>query len=442
MNTLQFKVGDALILQLEARNDVAIEGWGRDIVEMVLDGELDQCTIEQGADVLKIDSRVPVSISIPRGAKIHIGEAGGDLILRKLQGEISVDAARGDCLLKSGDASASIRAVFGDLTVESWAGDLSVQEAHEDVRLGKVDAHVSLGQVSGDVRARAIGGDLAMGAVSEDVRVYDVAGDLTLEDGQGGFRGEGLQGGMDVRLVKEDISLKTALTRGKAYRGRAGGSVVARFPAGTSARFTLEAGGQLVAKIPQIEHQEAGRIIGCSGEGEAEVVLQAGEDLSLKVRGERAHDEGFEIDFDSDISAQIEAQIAKGLGGLDLNELAQQEVDKALRRVEREISKAKVRAEKEARRAEERMRNAQERMRRAQERAARAARRAHRKVVYTNRGPFSIGVFHGVGSPPGREGSSQEARITEEEQLAVLRMVQEGKITVEEAEQLLKALDS
>ena len=79
-------------------------------------------------------------------------------------------------------------------------------------------------------------------------------------------------------------------------------------------------------------------------------------------------------------------------------------------------------------------------MRRAQEHAARAARRAHER--FSRRGQMWEGTFGGASATVkfGR-GRPAKAKVTEEEQLAILKMVQEGKITVEEADQLLKALE-
>ena len=134
----------------------------------------------------------------------------------------------------------------------------------------------------------------------------------------------------------------------------------------------LEASGKLSAKLPEVEEEAGGRLVGRSGEGEAEVELHARNDLSLKIRGS-GESRGPDLGFDADFAAQIEAQIAESLGAIDIDALAQREIEKAMRKAEREIEKAR-------RKAEHGRHHIEGRIRHAQERAARAARRAQERV--------------------------------------------------------------
>jgi hypothetical protein len=433
MNKLEFPVEAGLTVQLQrSDNDVAIKGWDRDTVELVLDGDADQCTVQESAQNLTIESQVALSISVPSTAAVLVGQVSGDLVLRDLSGDISIEAVHGEALVQSGLGAVSIQAIHGDLMVEQQRGPFSASEVHGDIRLSRMDAPVSLGTTQGDVRARAVHADLKMGTVSGEVRIRDIAGLVVLEAGQGDFRGTDLWGGMEVHAVKGDLSIKTTLTPGMTYRGRADGNIIARFPAATGARFTLEANGTLSAPLPQIDEQEPGRIVGQAGDAQARVELHARGDLSLKIRGHKERDEpGFEFDFNEDIAAQIEAQITERLGRIDVDALAQREIEKAMRRAEREIEKAQHRAEQETR-------HIQERMRRAQERAARAARRAQEKIVRKTRKwhrPSHTSFEFRTGQ------RAQPSGPSEEEQMAILQMLHEGKISVQEAEKLLKALE-
>jgi hypothetical protein len=287
--------------------------------------------------------------------------------------------------------------------------------------------------VHGDVRARVVDGALQMGKVDGDVRLREIRGEVSLEEANGDFKGTDLRGGMNLHLVKGDLVLKSTLTPGLIYRGRASGDVDVRCPEGTSAQFELEAKGKLRASLPEMEEVSEGRIVGRSGDGEAQVALFAGGDLSLKVRGEQERF-GVPFDFGPDIAAEIEAQIAESLGELDFDAIAQREIEKAMSKAQREIQKARERAERGRR-------SAQERMQRAHERAARAARRAQERFSRRGqewKGPFGGASYtfkHDRGRPP-------KPKATQEEQLTILKMVQDAKITAEEAEQLLKALES
>jgi hypothetical protein len=433
MDRLRYEASEGMTIRLsEVHSDAMIQSGAAEAIEVVLDGETDQCTVQTEDNVLHIVSQVPLSVSVPPTAAVQVGSVTGDLILRDLDGTVTAETVHGECLLQSGSATVSIKDLYGDLTAESAAGTLSASNVHADVRLGNLDADIVLGSVHGDVRARTVNGSLQMGVVSGDVRLREIRDEVSLEEGNGDFKGTDLRGGMNLQHVRGTMSLKSTLTPGLTYRARAGGDVIVRCPEGTSAQFTLEAKGALHATLPEMEERSERRVVGRSGAGEAQVEISADGDLSLKIRGER---ERFEMPFDfgADIAAEIEAQIAESLGGLDFDAIAQREIEKAMHKAEREIEKARLRAERQRRSAEERIH-------RAQEHAARAARRAHERFssrAHEWRGPFG-GTSYSF--KVGRDRPAKP-KVSQEEQLAILKMVQEGKISIEEAEQLLKALE-
>lgn len=413
--------------------DALIQGWDQDTVEIVVDGEADQCTVEQEGETLSVVSHAALSVSLPGDAMVDVEDVNGDLVLRELTGPVSVSMVHGETLVHSGRAAVSLRSVYGDLTVDGVHGSLSVSEAHSDVRLNKVNAPITLGAVHGDVRARSVRSTLEMGVVDGDVRVRGADGLVSIEEGRGDLGGSELRGGLDARLIKGMVTLKTPVIPGTVYRARAESDIVARFPEETSARFTLQAKGDLHARLPQVDEKSEGRLIGRTGDGETEVELTAGGDLSVRIRGhDGQHRQDFDFDLGADISAQIEAQIAESLSAIDIDALAQREIEKAMHKAEREIEKAQLRAERHRHEAEERIQ-------RAQERAARAARRAQEKMSHRSyRWAGSLGG-RGHGFEAGRRAPKPQA--TEEEQLAILKMVQEGTITTEQAEMLLSALE-
>lgn len=434
MNTLRFAASDQLELR-HADHDVAIKGWDEEAIELVLDGDAQGCDVELQEPALVLTARVPLAIHVPRRTFVSVGEAAGDMLLRDLDGPVQVGAAHGDVSVRSGEASVSFGEVHGNLAVERLNGPLSVSEAHGDVHLSHVGA-VTLGRMHGDVNARTVAGDLKMGATSGDVRVRDVAGPLTLEEGSGDFTGHDLSGGMNVHAVRGSLSLKTALTPGLTYSGRANGDIVARFPEGTSARLNLEAKGELSVKGLEVETHEKGQMVAHVGNGEAEVVLRANGDLSAKVRGE---DQGEPWGFSMEgLSEQIQAEIAQHMGEWNMPDFgarASREAERAMRHVEREIEKAQQKAEKAARKAEERAR-------RTQERAQRKAREFHAKFEHRWGPPPDAGFGAHAHAPRGRAARTAQPKPSRDEQLAILTMLQENKISTEEAEMLLKALGS
>jgi hypothetical protein len=107
-----------------------------------------------------------------------------------------------------------------------------------------------------------------------------------------------------------------------------------------------------------------------------------------------------------------------------------------MRKVEREIRQAQRKAEKAARRAQEQARSAQERARAAHEKA----RQFHAKFEHRWGPPPDAGFGASAHTPRGRASGKGQSQSLQEEQLAVLKMLQEGKISTQEAETLLQAL--
>jgi hypothetical protein len=417
----------------QADNDVAIEGWDKAVVELTLGGPEENCTVEQQGAVLLLECHVPLTLQVPRSTTVNVGQVSGDLLLKGLDRAVSVKTVHGDLFVGTGNASLSIETAYSDLGVEHLQGPLSALQVHGDVHMKDVSS-ARLGSVHGDVHARDVAAELEMGSVSGSIRLRHVAGQVTLEEGRGDFRGRDLLGGLTAHQVHGSLSLKTALTAGLTYSARAMGNISARFPPDTNARFTLSARGDLSAPLPEISEEESGRVVGQAGTGEAEVVLDAHGALKVRIRdADEEQPWGFSLES---LGAEIEEQIASGLAtameGLDHSEIASREIEKAMRQVEREIDKAQRNAERAAERARDSARRAEERARKAQEKALERAKKLQAKVE--RRWTSRESSRRPSRARPAHKGPSGDERM------AVLNMLQAGKISTEDAERLLKAL--
>jgi hypothetical protein len=169
------------------------------------------------------------------------------------------------------------------------------------------------------------------------------------------------------------------------------------------------------------------------GDGEAQIVLDAGGSLSVKVReAEEEHAWGFSMEA---LGAEIEAEIAAHMGDFENAKVVGREIERAMRQVEKEIARAQRQAERAAERAQERARRAEERARKAQEKALQRAKKFQAKVDVDWQ-PRGRPRRRSHGARPTRRAPSTQ------EQTQILSMLQAGTITVEEAETLLKALGS
>ena len=440
MNTLQFQAGQRIKVQ-QAHSDLGITGWDRDTIELTLDGDLDQCTAKQQEGTLVIESDAALALHVPRHIAVHISDASGDMALRQLDGAVSIDTVHGDLSIHGGAAETTISRAHSSLTADHLAGTLFVKEADGDVHLSNTSA-VRLGHLHGALYAHDVDGGLEMGVVDGDVRARAVTGPVRLEAGKSSFQGQSLHGGMSLNEISGDLLLKTDVTPGFTYHARARGTIDAHFAAGTSARFQLSASGLLSARLPRIEQQEPGRVVGTAGAAEAEVELHADGDLTVAVLGPQESNVDAWTTIDS-ISSQIEGEMARHLDEMNVDALAQREIDKAMRKAEQELARAQHFLEQEQRHAQERAARAQEQAARAQERAARAAQRAQAKIARKSHrwgipgdAPSLFGPY-----PTPRGSQAEKQGPSSEEQLAVLVMLQEKKISVAEAEDLLAALD-
>jgi hypothetical protein len=292
-----------------------------------------------------------------------------------------------------------------------------------------------------------------------------VSGDATLKAGGDLYLRD--VGGNVKANAGSDAVLSTALAPDKVYEVRAGSDLLCRVPPGTSATFSVKAGSDISVDAlgAKIEGNARQRTI-TLGDGKAQVSLSGGSDVSLTMAAsdpesmaELGAGIGIEYglmaaEFATEIGAQIEAQMAdlekdirERLAKIDLQFGPQSGIDaeKIARRTreaaERATEAARHKAEAIRRKAEAKIEAVERRAERMAERAERHANhtihaghgdRARRKTgAFTfkfdaNRQPFS--------PPPG-------AAVSDEERMAVLKMLEQGKITVEEAETLLAALE-
>ncbi len=157
-----------------------------------------------------------------------------------------------------------------------------------------------------------------------------------------------------------------------------------------------------------------GRTEGVLGAGEASLEAQVGGRVSLRPL---EPEEGLPFDFAADLEglgAQIEARVAEAMAEMEVR------LEEGLGRIDgqeihRRVQRATERAAERARRAAERQ---AERARLRAERAERRWRRASGQRPRPEREP-----------------------ATDEERMRVLRLVEEGKVTPEQAADLLAALE-
>lgn len=392
-----------------------------------------------------------------------------EAVITQTEGALVVETY-GNCLLTCpSHVDMTIKAARGNLKLKGVGGDLVIDTVNGNATLAEIGS-LTLQRVYGNLRAEQVAENVAVTSVAGNARLKDVSGEASLGNIGGNLKAEGVSQGLTAENVGGDVRLSPPFTAGMEYIVRAGSDVVVRLPEEPNVRFELQAGGGVRTNVPDLEmNQENGVKTGALGEGAALVKAQAGGRVVIKAAGEEDEYGGdFNFDFDIDLSfldalndlgPMIEARVSQAMAGLEaglqeglryidgdrIRVHIEHAAEKAQQAAERIAEKAQQAAEREAERAR---RNAEREAERARMRAEHAERRWQRASGYPTppEPPVPPTPPHAPAPPHAPTPSEAytppmpSADELREERLQVLRMVQEGQLTPEEAAKLIAAL--
>jgi hypothetical protein len=287
--------------------------------------------------------------------------------------------------LRLGHCAGDLRFAGGELEIETVSGDARIERA-TSFRGGKVHGDLWVDQMEGDLELGMVHGDARLSVLSGFARLGIVAGDL---------RATSVAGGLIASQVHGDAQLEGTFT-GSEYTVTANGDVDVRLPADADVRLSVRALGRVrsnVALIPNADGSPSFTAV--LGEGKTPVTLTCNGDLRIDAAGRGEAKRNWEKrwgpggDSFSDLS---------GLGD----------------RIRQQVSASLAAA-----------------------------------GINPDTGEFNINI--GPGKIRGGKGRPPEPPrppappppprpSTSREQMAVLKMLEEGRITPEEADALLRAL--
>ena len=324
--------------------------------------------------------------------ELHASQEG-DLVQVSCGDDLSMRVPKGASVFIThigGDAS--IRGLIGVIELKEIGGDLSMRDVnsvaidsvHADFSLRGAKGSLSIRKADSDVSIRDVDGSVALDSVSDDLALREVRGNITAN-------------------VGEDVVMYLNPQSGNAYSVTAGDDILLVMPPKANATLTLSA-DEIDIEWDGIENDEdaTSRVV-TFGNGSSVFTLSAGGDIRVSNRsdaGDSAEDFGNFAGMGMDWS---------GFG------------ERISRRVEQATARAQRKAEEAARRAEHNVREAERRTRRF-------------------KGGLEIGRWNWDFSPKGVPMPSKPG-VSDEERIAILKMLQEKKITAEQAEQLLSALE-
>ncbi|MGZ9163597.1 MAG: SHOCT-like domain-containing protein [Anaerolineales bacterium] len=334
---------------------------------------------------------------------IHLEHSGSDVSLSS-RGDLSLrvpKASSFEFVMIGGDAS--IRGVTGNIEVKEASGDLSIRDV----------GSISIDSVRSDLSLRGAKGNLYVKSAHGDVSVRDVEGNVTLESVADDLALRGARGNIKVN-VGEDVVVYLDPKMDGAYSITAGDDILLVLLPNANVTLSMQ-GDEIDVDWPGVENQEAvtQRVL-TLGDGSAKIMLSAGGNVRVTNKadaGESAEEFGNFAGLNFDWS---------GFG-----EMISRKVERATGQVARRAEEAAHRAEKLAGEA----------ARRAERHAERHARR-WKANVGVGRWNWDFNSQN-IPTPP----APPPEPVADEERMAILKMLQEKKITAEQAEQLLNALE-
>lgn len=368
---------DAEIVIKNVSGSLHLKGWEQE--QARIDFPHGDDSYSQEDDQLTVSSSGDCLMRVPKDVQLKIERVGGDVHISGVAGEIDLEIVGGSVILKRVGPT-TIEKVSGNLTARNLSGDLDVERVH---------GNTTLRNVQGAIKAKEVSGNLSIREASVKVEAHS-------------------RGNANLRLSPPPEA---------DYKISCGGNAYCRIEGPINAKVMLKSGGHSIF----VHTDEGSQNLDSEvhelnfGKGQASLQIDAGGNIDFRSK-DVIDDFRFSADIDfgddfggmvEDISDQVGAQMEIQLEALNsqlesLSERMQVSGDRAVRKAQRKVEAAQ----------------------RSLEKRLRARGRRGSRVT-------------SFGSPL----TTPAEPVSEEERMKVLEMVQEKKISVEEAEMLLATLE-
>lgn len=403
---------------------------------------------------------------------------------------VTISALHGDSILEvPTNASLRIGRINGDTNIRGVRGNIDIDTVAEDLNASRIGS-MTVSSVIGDLSVKRSQGSINIASVGEDVFCIDIEGNVDVK-ADGDLVLQGITGNIQAR-TGEDATLRLPIVNGQAIHVEAGEDITCFLPDDTNASIALRSGNRTLRvrgwQVPNPPEEEVYSFT--LGEGGSAIELNAGADISLvssKYDPAKKPWIDYDIDFDFGPGFKFHFDSDSGLNSEQFtnvfSEKVQAKVQNAMRKAEEQIENALSHAESRIARAEEmaaefenrwsgrgsrkrgnwspkddpgvdrRRRENRRRRNRDESGGSKRGRSRHggskhdgsRSGVSEQRGfdvdvEFTNAAAGSSSSTP--KAPTAKAPVTEQERLMVLRMVEQGKISVEQAEKLLSAMGS
>ena len=371
--------------------DLQVVGWDRPEITAKADG--DALTLMVDGDQARAESDSDLILYIPCETTLRVSNVGGDADIRAVTGAIEISNVGGDLQMRN----------VGLTVVRSMGGDLSVRDC------------------KGNFAAENVGGDASLHQMRGGVSVT-VGADLYLREVEGNVSAQ----------VGADAALYLRPKPGQLVSVQAGSDILLRVPPRVDAEFILQGcdDESIRVDLPGFDAAELGMFRQfTASSGGAKISLTAGDEVIVTSR----EDEWQSVaDFDPLGREGPFAPVEFPGISPDVQERISRKVEEATRRA----MKASMRAQEHSDRVQHRVEAA---MRRAEEKMRSAERRTAHMGISVGRWGVNIGGPRPPRPPVPPVPPSDP--VTDDERLTILKMLQQKKISLQEAEKLLAALE-
>lgn len=381
--------------------DLSVIGW--DGNDLLIKGDEEAIRVEQKGEVVSVFSSDDLSLRVPRNASLQFLTIGGDASLRGLSGGCEIKEVGGDLSIRD-TGPISIDSIHGDISMSNMKGDVYIKNIHGDASIREVDGGVSIQMLTGDLSLRGVKGDLRITNLHGDASIHGVDGNVLLDSVSDDLALRGAGGDIKVH-VGEDVVVYLEPKSNGEYTIDAGDDILVVLPKNANATLDLR-GDEIFMDWQGFDNDEfATERVVTLGDGGAKITLNAGGEVRISNRsdaGESADEFGNFAGLNFDWS---------GFG----------------ERISRQVEQATARAAKRV----------EEAARRAERLAERHARRGKGGLIL---GRLNLDLKSGIPRPPSPPAPPSEP-VSEDERMAILKMLADKKITAGQAEQLLAALE-
>jgi hypothetical protein len=364
-----------------------IKGWDRSEFRGDADYN-DTLDVKQKNDTIEVYCTSGCLLRVPMESTLKIGKVARELMIKSIEGEIEIGEVNQQTIIKN-VSKTSIQNSFGNLNAK---------------------------QIEGDLRVKTVRGDAI---------IRDVDGDLEINENNGNFNFRGLAKNIKTN-IKGNAMLRLEPEPEGNYEITATGNINCKVSPGTSAKVLVKSGSNAIrVKTPDyadtLDLEEYSVEL---GEGESKITLNAqGRVDFIAYRVDDSLSEEFEFELGEDfsnlaneITQQVTEQIESQIDSLSSH----------LNEITAGVTIGTVTSERSRHKLEAKRRSLERKLRQAQNKADRKLRAVEaRKRAHQHRS------HRGKLSDP----------VTDEERKMILEMLQSQKISVEEAETLLAALE-